>query len=84
MTKPHYIEKSVSSQYPAKSVIQTKEGYKQTEVGVIPEDWEIKSVQEIADFQNGKAHEQYIDEYGNFIVVNSKFISTEGEVKKYS
>ena len=30
-----------------------KEGYKQTEIGVIPEDWEIKSLNEIAPLQRG-------------------------------
>jgi CTP-dependent riboflavin kinase len=29
------------------------EGYKQTEVGVIPEDWEVKAFSELFDFQNG-------------------------------
>ena len=30
-----------------------KPGYKQTEVGAIPEDWEVKSLSEIASFKNG-------------------------------
>ena len=30
-----------------------KKGYKQTEVGVIPEDWEIKNLQELCWFQEG-------------------------------
>ena len=33
--------KSVQSKNPCKSVIQT--GYKQTEVGVIPEEWEVST-----------------------------------------
>ena len=37
----------------------------------------------MAYFQNGKGHEQNIDENGSFIVINSKFISTNGAVKKY-
>jgi len=59
-------------------------GYKQTEVGVIPEDWEVKTVGSVAAYTNGKAHEGSISEFGKYIVVNSKFISTNGEVKKYS
>ena len=39
---------------------------------------------EVSKFWNGKAHEQDISEYGKYIVVNSKFISQNGEVKKYS
>lgn len=32
---------------------QLKEGYKQTEIGIIPEDWEIIALGEILSFQNG-------------------------------
>ena len=38
----------------------------------------------ISDFRNGKGHEKDIVADGKYIVVNSKFISTSGEVKKYS
>lgn len=47
-------------------------------------EWENKTLGEVADYENGKAHEQDIDEYGKYIVVNSRFISTAGEVIKYS
>lgn len=39
---------------------------------------------EIVDFLNGKGHEKNINENGKYIVVNSKFVSTDGEVKKFS
>ena len=42
------------------------------------------ALSEITDFMNGKGHEKNIDENGEYIVVNSKFVSTEGKVKKYS
>ena len=61
-----------------------REGYKQTEVGVIPEEWKVVLLEDIAAFKNGKGHEQFIDENGQFIVINSKFISTDGEVHKSS
>lgn len=38
----------------------------------------------LCKFRNGKGHEKNIDETGRYIVVNSKFISTQGDVKKYS
>jgi type I restriction enzyme S subunit len=47
-------------------------------------DWEVKELREFVDFSNGKAHENFISDNGNYIVVNSKFISTEGRVAKYS
>lgn len=61
-----------------------KAGYKMTEIGVIPEDWEVKELRDIVDFSNGKAHENHISDSGQFIVANSKFISTEGRVFKRS
>ena len=33
---------------------QIKQGYKQTKVGVIPEDWEIKYIEDIAEVKGGK------------------------------
>ena len=36
------------------------------------------------NFRNGKGHEKNIVSDGKYIVVNSKFISTDGLVKKYS
>jgi len=59
-------------------------GYKQTEIGVIPVDWDVKRLGDVVQFNNGKAHEQFIDDKGDYIVVNSKFISTAGEVFKNS
>ena len=45
---------------------------------------QVKSLREIADFRNGKGHEKNIADDGKFIVVNSKFISSEGAVCKFS
>ena len=64
--------------------MEVRPGYKQTEVGVIPEDWEVKPLGTVAGYTNGKAHEGSISDFGKYVVVNSKFISTAGEVKKYS
>lgn len=64
--------------------LKIAEGFQQTEAGIIPNDWVVKPLHEVAHFENGKAHEQFIDEHGDYIVVNSKFISTEGRVKKFS
>ena len=46
--------------------------------------WEQRKLEQVAKYRNGKAHENEIDESGDFIVVNSKFVSTNGEIKKYS
>ena len=47
-------------------------------------DWEERKLSDIANYRNGKANEQYIDMNGIYTVVNSKFISTNGKVKKFS
>jgi type I restriction enzyme S subunit len=47
-------------------------------------DWVLQRLDELAHYENGKAHENNITENGRYIVVNSKFISTEGEVRKFS
>ncbi len=47
-------------------------------------DWLEETLDNVVDYENGKAHENDISEKGKFIVVNSKFISTEGDIKKYT
>jgi type I restriction enzyme S subunit len=47
-------------------------------------DWVESNLTDVLDYIHGKAHEQDIVEVGKFIVVNSKFVSTEGAVTKYS
>jgi type I restriction enzyme S subunit len=57
---------------------------KDSEFGPIPTDWEVKLLPEVFDYIHGKAHEQFISSDGNYKVVNSKFVSTEGKVVKNS
>jgi type I restriction enzyme S subunit len=59
-------------------------GYKQTEVGVIPDDWIVRLLPDVCRFRGGKAHEQHISDLGKFVCVNPKFISTDGTIRKYS
>ena len=58
-------------------------GYKQTDLGEIPEDWVMSHLLDNALLMHGKAHEQFVSELGEFVVVNSKFVSTEGHTRKY-
>ena len=46
--------------------------------------WEQRKLEQVSKYRNGKAHENEINEDGDYIVVNSKFVSTDGKVKKYS
>ena len=45
--------------------------------------WNSNTIGNIANFYNGVAHEGCISENGKYGVVNSKFISTNGQVRKY-
>lgn len=45
-------------------------------------EWQRTLLGAVVDYENGRAHENEINEEGDFIVVNSKFISTDGEVVK--
>ena len=45
--------------------------------------WEVNTIGNLAEFYNGVAHEGSISEYGQYDVVNSKFISTQGDVRKH-
>jgi len=48
------------------------------------DDWEQRKLSKVAKYRNGKAHENSIAENGKYIVVNSKFVSTDGRVRKFS
>ncbi|HHB1887477.1 restriction endonuclease subunit S [Bacillus thuringiensis] len=75
---------------------QTKQGFLQKmfpkEGATVPKvrfpgftgDWKEKKLTEVAKYRNGKAHEQNISYNGKYIVINSKFVSTDGKVKKFS
>ena len=63
-------------------IFSQKLRFKDAEGNDYPE-WEEKQIKDIFTFYNGKAHEKEITENGKYIVVNSKFISTSGQVKKY-
>jgi type I restriction enzyme S subunit len=45
-------------------------------------EWVTKRLLEICQFTSGKAHELHVDPLGEFICVNSKFISSDGKVAK--
>jgi len=47
-----------------------------------PKGWEVKKIGEVATFINGKAHEQDIDKEGAYILINSKYIASNGLVYK--
>ena len=48
----------------------------------ILEGWSVKKLGETCFFFNGKAHENCVDENGKYVLINSKFISSNGQVCK--
>lgn len=52
-------------------------------VGMIPKDWSIKKVKYISGFKAGVGHEGTWDYDGKYIIVNSRFVSSNGETVKY-
>jgi type I restriction enzyme M protein len=50
----------------------------------IPNKWEWTFLDELVIFTNGKAHEQLVNSNGDYVLVNSKFVSTNGMIKKYA
>ena len=58
-----------------------KPGYKQTEIGVIPDDWAVKELGEIAEFTNGKPNEQNVVVNGRYLLVTLDSINIQGELK---
>ncbi len=52
-------------------------------LGDIPAHWEVYRLSFLADFSNGKAHEQFFDSEGEFVCVNARFVSTSGTGIKY-
>ncbi len=47
-------------------------------------EWQEKTLGEVVDYENGKPHENNIIENGQYVVVNSKYISSDGVVAKYT
>lgn len=63
---------------------ETDRKSKKTVFGDIPDDWDVKPLPDVFNYIHGKAHEQFIVDNGSFEVVNSKFVSSEGTIVKYS
>ena len=71
------------------TIVTDRQTDRQTELNVIKLlqyvfGYAVVKLDDIVDFRNGKGHEKNIIDNGKYIVVNSKFVSTNGEVKKYS
>lgn len=76
------LKKGLMQQLLTKGIGHTE--LKESPLGEIPESWDAKKLVDICYFFNGKGHEQAIDGNGKYVLVNSKFISSDGTVRKYT
>ena len=44
--------------------------------------WDVEKLGSIATFYNGKAHEKFINDSGEYILINAKFIASKGKIFK--
>jgi type I restriction enzyme, S subunit len=56
-------------------------GYKQTEAGIIPEDWEVKQLQDISIYRNGKSYEDKVDNAGDYYLITLDSLDIKGKLK---
>ncbi len=52
-------------------------------LGDVPAHWQVRRLCLLADFESGMAHEPFVDDDGDYIYVNARFISTGGESRKF-
>lgn len=55
--------------------------YKQTEIGVIPADWDVKKLGEVADYKNGKSFESRITDIGDYFLITLNSLDIKGKLK---
>ena len=58
---------------------QIPNGYKQTDVGIIPEDWEVKKLGNVCKYQNGTSLERYFNPNDGYRVISIGNYSPEGK-----
>lgn len=69
-------EKKIKPQKPLPPITDEEKPFE------LPQGWEWCRLDDICLFTNGKAHEQFIDISGRYILINSRFISMNGSVIK--
>jgi len=59
---------------------QVPPGYKRTEVGVIPEDWEVRKIGDLFEILTGKSKSKLISSGGRYFIVDMGAISRDGQL----
>ncbi len=61
--------------------MEVRAGYRQTEVGVIPDDWEVTGLLDVAGFTNGTPHEGNVTRDGRYSLITLDSIGIDGGLK---
>ncbi len=69
------------SSYPTNGSPPVPPGYKRTNAGVVPENWDTRQLKNIADFTNGKPHERHISPDGRYQLITLDSIGIDGKLK---
>jgi type I restriction enzyme S subunit len=56
-------------------------GFKQTDVGVIPEDWQVSCMDGLVDFKNGRPNEANLSELGSVNLITLDSVDISGQLK---
>ena len=83
----HFTELTASLQAELQAELQARQEqyeYYRNKLLTFDDDIPKMKLNDIVTFMNGKGHEKYIEDKGTYIVVNSKYISSNGTVIKYS
>lgn len=65
-------------------MIEIQKGYKQTEVGVIPEDWEVKPISEVSKLINGRGFKPYEWQKEGLPIIRIQNLNGSDEYNYYS
>jgi len=63
--------------------MEVKSGYKQSAVGIIPEEWDANCLRDVLDFTNGKPHEGDLAKGGRFFLITLDSIGIDGNLKAF-
>jgi type I restriction enzyme S subunit len=60
---------------------EIKPGYRKTEVGMMPEDWDVRRLKDVVDFANGKPYEASVVSDGRYWLITLDSVGIDGRLK---
>ena len=75
MSEPFTVQEAPASYQVILDTPRVRQGYKQTEVGVIPEDWDVKRLGDVLHVRHGKSQHHIVANNGQYPI-----LATGGEI----